>query len=338
MAETRVCKCGFGRRAAAAGYGRMLLASVMAVTAIAAARDIFPARYEFGVAATLCTLLALSVVADFTALWDSGRLEQCTGRPHRLATGAWPWLFPLIVFMAVPALFAANRPALAIVVESYVLARVAVGGIVAAGAMGLHADAEGAVLDPDAVRRFLEAGLRYAAFGLVALLSATTWLATGTAPTWIENTILAALWIIVSALLFGEAGLIWRDMVGDYLPAERDNAGSSFTKEPRPGLEDLPLISPGRAGWWLGNTGMILLIYELSLAGQTALAALWVLQVLMAWALNTERQLRVPEDRRGEIGQPYLALHAAVRDIARALHLAVATPVRAVRHVLGRKR
>ena len=107
--------------------------------------------------------------------------------------------------------------------------------------------------------------------------------------------------------------------------------------EPRPGLEDLPLISPGRAGWWLGNTGMILLIYELSLAGQTALAALWVLQVLMAWALNTERRLRVPEDRRGEIGQPYLALHAAVRDIARALHLAVATPLRAARRLLRRK-
>jgi hypothetical protein len=169
------------------------------------------------------------------------------------------------------------------------------------------------------------------------LFAAEHGLAAGTAPDWAESTILTALWIVASALLFGEVGLIWRDMVGDYLPPRQDDTGPSFMNEPRKGLEDFPLVSPGRAGWWLASGGLFLLVYELSLAGYTSLAALYVLQLLLAWAVNTERKLRIPEDRRDDIGLPYLAHHAAVRDIGRTLHLAIATPVRAVRRMLGRK-
>jgi hypothetical protein len=336
MAEAGVCKCGFEGRAAVAGYARMVLASAMVVTTAMAARGLSPTDYEIFLPVVIWSLPLLTAASDITVLWANGRLEHCTGRVHATGKAPSPWLFVLLVFLTVAALFAADRPVLAVVVEIYALARVAVGGIIAAGGTDLFADDDCTVLDPDAVRNFLETGFRYAAFGLVTILFATTWVAAGTAPSWAERTILTALWIIVSALLFGEACLVWRDMVGDYLPSRHDDSGPSFLDKPRTGLEELPLMTVGWDGWWLGNAGMILLIYELSLAGQTALAALWVLQILMAWALNTERRLRAAGDRRGEIGRPYLALHAAVRDIARALHLAVATPVQAARRLLGR--
>jgi hypothetical protein len=338
MRDTRVCRCGFGRRAAAAGYGRLLLASALAVTAIAEARGHFPGGYETVTSAALWVLLALTSALDVATLWANDRLEHSTGRPHRMATGAWPWLFLLIAFMAVTALFAADQPVLAIIAEIYVLARVVIEGTLAGYRAGMLVDDDPDTLDPEVTRRCMWTAMRYAAFGLVAALCATTWMATGTAPGWAESTVLAALWIVTSALLFGVAAVIWRDMVADYLPPQQDDSGAPFLKEPKKGLEDLRLVSVGWAGWWLAHAGLLLLVYELTVAGDTALAAMFVPLLLMTWAVNTERMLRLPEDRRDEIGQPYLALHAAVRGIARGLHLAIATPARAVRRVLGRKR
>jgi hypothetical protein len=340
MAEAGVCKCGFEGRAAVAGYARMVLASAMVVTtamaAGAAALDPRPAEYETIVPFVFWAILALTLATDVAAVWANVRLADCSRGAHLTATGAWPWLFLLIVFSAVPVLFAAGPSMPAVVLEIYLLGRIVIEGTFAGHRAGMFADSDPDTLDPEVTLRCMRTAIRYAGFGLVTILFATTWVAAGTAPSWAERTILTALWIIVSALLFGEACLVWRDMVGDYLPSRHDDPGPSFLDKPRTGLEELPLMTVSWAGWWLGNAGMILLIYELSLAGQTALAALWVLQILMAWALNTERRLRAAGDRRGEIGRPYLALHAAVRDIARALHLAVATPVQAARRLLGR--
>lgn len=337
MTKTRECRCGFEGRAALSGYARLLLAAAMVVTAVATALGAFPARYEINVTAALFALTTLSATADITAIWANDRLEQCTGQPHWTATGGWRWRFLLTVFVTVAALFAADREVLATVVEIYFLARVAIEGMIAAECERLYADDECTTLDPDQAQTFMVNVARYAKFGLVAMLAATTWVATGAAAGWPEHMTLSALWIIVLTLLFGEACLIWKDIVADYLPPQRDGRGPLFLAEPRKGLEDLPLIRVSRAGRWLANGGILLLVYELSLAHQTALAALFVPLPFLASALNIERRLRVPEDQRGEIARPILALHAAVRDIARALHLAVAAPVRAVRRLLGRR-
>lgn len=337
MAEERVCSCGFDRWAALAGYGRLLLASATLLAAVAAARGLFAPEYEFATTAALWALPAFMVAADITALWANGWLEYCTGRPHWTATGRWHWLFLLTVFVAAASLFPAEQPILAIVLEIYIVGRVMVKVSLVSDDAVSNTEDDCTNLDPDATREFMQVVIRYAAFGIVAILCATTWMATGTAPAWAESMITATLWIGASALLFGEAAMIWSDMVHDYLAPQQDDSRPSFMEEPQRELDDIPVISVGRAGWWLANGGLFLLVYELSLAGQTVLASLFVLLLLMAWAVNTERKLRAPANRRGEIGMPYLAIHAAVRDIARTLHLAIATPVRAVRRMLGRK-
>lgn len=337
MTRTDVCRCGFEGRAAVAGYARLLLAAAMAASAIAAANGVFPAGHDIAVTATLSALMVLTGAMDIVALWANWQIDNCAGCAHPTATGAWPWLFLLIAFIAAPALFAADQLFLAIALEIYVVGRTVLEGSLAAQRAGIYADVEHTILDPDRTRQFQNRSVQYAAFGYVAMLFAVTCLAAGMPPDWAESTILTMLWIVVSALLLGETAILWRDMVGDYLLPEQDDSDRYFTKEPRKGLEHLPQAPVGRAGWWLANGGVFLLVYELSLAEHTVLAVLFVPLLLMAWAFNTERRMRIPEDQRGEMARPILALHAAVRDTTRALHLAVAIPVRATRRLLRRK-
>jgi hypothetical protein len=156
MAEAGVCKCGFEGRAAVAGYARMVLASAMVVTtamaAGAAALDPRPAEYETIVPFVFWAILALTLATDVAAVWANVRLADCSRGAHLTATGAWPWLFLLIVFSAVPVLFAAGPSMPAVVLEIYLLGRIVIEGTFAghrAGSCRGHRAKLGRTNDPD---------------------------------------------------------------------------------------------------------------------------------------------------------------------------------------------
>jgi hypothetical protein len=119
-------------------------------------------------------------------------------------------LFLLIVFSAVPVLFAAGPSMPAVVLEIYLLGRIVIEGTFAGHRAGMFADSDPDTLDPEVTLRCMRTAIRCAGFGLVTILFATTWVAAGTAPSWAERTILTALWIIVSALLISR-GRGWRN-------------------------------------------------------------------------------------------------------------------------------
>jgi hypothetical protein len=166
MAEAGVCKCGFEGRAAVAGYARMVLASAMVVTtamaAGAAALDPRPAEYETIVPFVFWAILALTLATDVAAVWANVRLADCSRGAHLTATGAWPWLFLLIVFSAVPVLFAAGPSMPAVVLEIYLLGRIVIEGTFAGHRAGMFADSDPDTLDPEVTLRCMRTAIRYA--------------------------------------------------------------------------------------------------------------------------------------------------------------------------------
>lgn len=333
---TEVCKagCTAPRTVAMAGIARMVLTILLAGSSAGLARGVMPASLVTPALVVLWIAPLLCLAADYPLLSAGSRLRHCTGRIFWGIAGIWSALTLAGTLVAAAGLFAAGHPIPAILLEVYALGRVIADAEARSYSTDFLTGADGNPFGPEERHVALVGMYRGTVLLMLALIASATVLASGMAPAWAEAVMLTFLWSIAAPLALVVAFRFWRGFASD--------SDISEPTAPEPDDPDEQTLWEfgqivGRGGWWLFNGGNLLLIYELILAEQTAIAVVFGFIVVTGWALNVEWELRKPSNERRHISKVALVLRVVVRGVFRFSHWFIGTPVEALRRMARRE-